>query len=224
MNLLSDLLGKQVIVMVSGVLQPLEGTLRDFGPDVVIIKNGNKYLYIPAAHIRFLTHNTEAVVEPDDIPQSLPSSQETIISLRPLLENSKGIFTEIYITGVHVLHGYIQNILDDYILFYSPVFDTVLVHMKHLKYLIPYPPEVIPYSLKKDKLLSNLSAVSTESNFIQQLKKMEGNFIAMDMVNDPQKVGLLKKVQAPMFELVAPNGESIFALIDHIQTVNYPTK
>ncbi|AHV96068.1 hypothetical protein [Paenibacillus sabinae] len=223
MNLLKDLLGKQVIAMVSGLLQPLEGTLIDYGPDVVIINNGVKYLYIPAAHIRFLMQNTEAAASPDHVDQSLPSSQDTI-SLRPLVENSKGIFTEIYITGVHVLHGYIQNILDDYLLFYSPVFDTILVRMKHLKYMIPYPAKVVPYALKEDELLSNLSAVSVEPDFNRQLENMVGNFIAMDMVNDPQKVGLLKKVQAPMFELVTPNGESIFGLIDHIQTVNFPRK
>ncbi|MFC3748687.1 hypothetical protein [Paenibacillus sp. GCM10012306] len=224
MNLLNSLLGKQVVAVVAGVAQPLEGTLVDTGTDVIVISSGVKFLYIPIAHVKSLINNLEAIVEQNDIPVSLPTSQETTISLQTLVENSQGSFTEIHVAGAHALHGYIQRVLADYLLFYSPIFDTILVHMKHLKYLVPYPPQFVPYSLKQDKLNSDLSAVSTEPNFIQQLEKMEGSSIVIDLAAPFQKAGLLKKVQAPTFELVTPTGESIFAPLDHIQTVNYPRK
>ncbi len=165
----------------------------------------------------------EALPEPhDNLPLTLSLSSASSgapLSLQSILENAKGSFTEIYVSGVHSLHGYILNILSDYLVFFSPVFGTVLVHLKHLKYLHPYPTEITPYALKQEALQTNQPNVSTEPTFLQQLQKIEGNFIMLDLADQSHKAGLLKTVQAPMIELVSSNNENIFSMIEHIQMV-----
>lgn len=226
MNLMNSLLGKRISVMISGTSQPLEGVLIEIGQDIIVIKNQENYFYLPMAHIKLVRDNVEALPEPhDNLPLTLPlstASSGAPLSLQSIIENAKGSFTEIYVSGVHSLHGYIQNILSDYLVFFSPVFGTILVHLKHLKYLHPYPTEIAPYALKSEALQTNQANISTEDTFLQQLKKMEGQFLMLDLADQSHKFGLLKTVQAPMIELVSSNGESIFSMIEHIQTVNTP--
>ncbi|MEK5254125.1 DUF2642 domain-containing protein [Paenibacillus sp. FSL F4-0125] len=226
MNLMNNLLGKRISVMISGTSQPLEGVLIEIGQDIIVIKNQDNYLYLPMAHVKLVRDNVEALPEPhDNLPLTLPlstASSGAPLSLQSIIENAKGSFTEIYVLGVHSLYGYIQNILSDYFVFFSPVFGTILVHLKHLKYLHPYPAEIAPYALKPEALHTNQAAIPPEHTFIQQLKKMEGHFIMLDLADQSHKVGLLKTVQAPMIELVSPNGESLFSMIEHIQTVTTP--
>lgn len=219
MNLINSFLGKQILVIISGVVQALDGVLIEIGQDVIVIKNLDNYLYIPTAHIKYVRKNLEGIPGPDN-ELSLPT--QGTLTLETIVENGKGIFTEIFINGVHPLHGYIQKILSDYLVFHSPIFGTILVHLKHLKYLHPYPNETRPYALKHDDLQTNSPVIPAEPTFTEQLKKMEGKFIMIDLADQPQKVGLLKSVHSPMIELVTSAGQSIFSMIEHIQTVNHP--
>jgi len=53
MQTLKTYLGKEIIVELSGE-RKRSGMLIDYGPDVLVIYEDTKYLYIPAAHIQHM--------------------------------------------------------------------------------------------------------------------------------------------------------------------------
>ena len=53
------------------------------------------------------------------------------------------------LAGNAPIHGYVTSVMNDYIVFYSPVYKTVYISLKHLKWLIPYKENQVPYALNK---------------------------------------------------------------------------
>lgn len=128
MTVLEHLIGEEVKVEISGNKR-FTGILIDLGLDILVLYNGTKYLYFPMIHIqniskRDLKYNDESIPSPQE-NMPFPYSVDPI-SYRKILTNAKGQFLEIFVTGNKSIHGYITSVLNDYIVFYSPVFKTCL--------------------------------------------------------------------------------------------------
>jgi len=217
----STLLGKQVSVKLSGELV-FEGILTDLGQDILVIFNGLKYYYIPWMHIHMVyisDKSREKINEPDE--PSIGQELETI-SYRKILLNAKGIFSEIYVTGNITFHGYIINVLSDYLVFYSPVFKTMYISLSHLKWITPYNQQLNPYTLKNESLPLHPSNVPLNRSFESQLKKDEGKLVVFDGGTDPMKIGLLNRVENNQIELAIANGENVYLKLNHIKSVHLP--
>ncbi len=85
------------------------------------------------------------------------------------------MFAELNIVGNRSVHGYVTSIMNDFFVFYSPMFRTLYVSMRHLKILIPYDPETTPYAMEQEKFPINPTPASLARTFDQQLKKFEGS-------------------------------------------------
>lgn len=218
---LPSLLGNLVDVKISGGTS-FVGILTDMGQDIVVIYNGQNYLYLPLLHVHKISLHTstdERIENPDG--SSLRGEMESI-SYRKILTNAKGTFTEIYVTGNLSFHGYITNVLSNYISFYSPVYKVIYIPLNHLKWLTPYSQSTTPYTLSNEKLPVNPSSVPLLRSFEEQLKKEEGKLVVFDAGLDPSKIGLLKKVEDNFAEVANASGETVYLRLNHIKSVQLP--
>lgn len=221
MDQLKTLLGKQVRVEVSGGTI-VQGVLVDVGADIVVIYTGKEYLYIPHLHIHHIKLHIDPANQISSPFPEIPLQEETNISYRKTLVNAKGRFVEIYVIGNKTIHGYITSVLNDYFVFYSPVYKTMFISLQHLKWLIPYQKSITPYTLGNDLLPVQPTTLALQRSLEEQLKKTEGQLVIFDIGDHPMKIGLLKQVQNNMVELVTANGESVYWKIHHLKMVHFP--
>ncbi|MEK3887368.1 DUF2642 domain-containing protein [Bacillus sp. FSL K6-3431] len=199
-----------------------QGVLTDFGQDVLVLFNGQQYIYIPLLHVHRINLNTDMKNYVDN-PSEYSLAEETeSLSYRKILTNAKGIFTEIYVTRNLTFHGYVTNVLSNYLAFYSPVYKLIFIPLEHLKWLTPYNQSTTPYTLSNEKLPVNSSNVPLLRSFEEQLKKAEGKLVVFDAGLDPSKIGLLKMVENNFAELANASGETVYLKLNHIKSVQLP--
>lgn len=220
MTVLQSFLNKTVNIEVSGEKKHT-GILIDYGQDILVLFNGNEFLYLPILHV----HNIKAsskLEEEIESPSGIPLESENEISYRKTLQHARGKFVEIYVSGSLSLHGYVTAILNNYFVFYSPVFKTMYIPMSHLKWLIPYSPEKTPFSMDRAQLPVSPSVIPLMRTFEEQLMKLTGEIVVFDLGINPNKIGVLNKIENHMIELVTAGGEIIFLNTQHIMTAHSP--
>ncbi len=223
METMTKLIDKQVELSLSGIQQPLKGVLLEVGSDLIVIFNEFHFYYIPIIHLQYLKLDTYASSSSIDPPTEYPFDlQSASISYRKMLMSAKGMFVEIYITGNQSIHGYLTHIMNDYFAFHSPVFHTIFISMKHVKYVIPYHPNTTPYSMKMEHFLVQPSQVTFSRTFDQQLKKLESQFVVLDLGENPSKIGVLHTADHPFLELHTATGKSILHS-EHVKTIHLPS-
>ncbi|WP_238357877.1 DUF2642 domain-containing protein [Cohnella zeiphila] len=214
-------LNQPVLVHLSGYPMPLKGNLIDIGSDVIVLHNGTKYMYVPLIHLQFLTRcpsnetdfDMSAEPEPDPIAE---------LSYRKVLSNARGKFLELFLSGHQPAHGYITSIMNDFFLFHSPLYKDLYISMNHLKVLMPYDPGMTPYALKRENFPVMPATSSLARTFEQQLRKMEGQFVVLDLGDSPRKNGVLKSVRDGLIEMVTADGSNAFLHIDHVKSLHRP--
>jgi hypothetical protein len=218
------LLGKEVEIEISGKTF-FTGLLIDVGHDILVVYNGDEYLYIPLIHLHNITErNMKSKEEKTELPTSkMPfQNEKETISYRKILNNAKGQLMEIFVTGNRSIHGYITSVLNDYIVFYSPVYKTLFVSMQHLKWFIPYPSTMTPYTLSKTELPVVPSSIPLARSFEEQLKKYEGKLLVFDLGDHPNKVGLVNNISNNIVHLTTAGGQTFFWKLTHLKTVHIP--
>lgn len=221
---LSRFLDKQVDIEISGNTT-FSGTLLDIGQDIIVIHDGRTFLYIPLLHLQrmTLTLPDEENKEPYARKKSPhPEKQEHSFSYRNTLQHIKGRFTEIFVTGDRSIHGYVTSVLNDYFVFFSPVYKTLFISMHHLKWLTPYSDEQTPYTLNSSELPVVPANVPLVRNFEEQLKRYIGKLIILDLGDIPNKVGLLQDVSDNILELTNADGDTVFWKLNHLKTMHLP--
>ncbi|MFS0882953.1 DUF2642 domain-containing protein [Metabacillus niabensis] len=217
---LHSFIGKNVDLKVSG-LSEIKGKLIDVGTDVFVLFNGKDYLYIPLAHVHSLYLNQEEMLTLENQEITPLETEFDTLSFRKVLLNAKGIFSEICVSN-KTIHGYISNIMNDYFVFHSPTYQTLYVSMQHIKYLIPYQTNQVPYALDKAKFSALPSTLSLARSFDAQIKKMVGNIAIFDLYDDVRKIGQIRSIGNHMIELVTAREEITYVNPKHIKTVHLP--
>ncbi|MFB6465654.1 DUF2642 domain-containing protein [Cytobacillus sp. Hz8] len=218
---IGNFLGMEVEVEISGRTY-FTGILIDIGLDILVLFDGQKFLYIPFLHLHNIKENKikEIAEKP---PEAAPLQfEKESISYRKILTNAKGQFIEIFVTGNRSIHGYITSVLNDYIVFYSPVYKRVLISMQHLKWLTPYFNQLTPYTLNTEELPIVPSTLPLSRSFEDELKKYKDQLLVFDLGDNPDKVGLMKNVSNNILELVLADGQTVYWKLLHLKTVNFP--
>lgn len=223
MSSFAQFLQQQVSVELSGRIQVL-GILVDHGLDILVLYNGQEFLYIPVLQLQHIKLNLQddSLANAKRPPLPPIEKENDKISLRKTLMNAKGMFVKIYVIGNQIIHGYLLSILNDYFVFYSPVYKTMFISLSHLKWLSPYTQNVTPYSLDSHHLPVSPAQLSLPRSFEEQLKKLEGNIVVFDIADHPGKTGLLKRVSNQTVHLITGEGEEVCWNLPHIKTVHVP--
>ncbi|SFL54202.1 hypothetical protein SAMN03159341_10763 [Paenibacillus sp. 1_12] len=224
MTFLRSLVGKPIELEISGQIHRL-GILIDYSPEIIVLFDGTNYLYMPFGHIR----NIRLALK------SLPQSSEytyqradTILdgddelSYRKILNESMGMLLQVYISNNQSVYGYITKVLKDYVVFQSSVYKTLFIPMFHIKWLIPYPENKAPYTLKNEVLPIAPSQFRLAGTFEEHLKSLEGKMVVFDLGTSTDKIGLLKTIQNQMAEIITADQKVLYWNIHHIKMACFP--
>ncbi|MDR4947424.1 DUF2642 domain-containing protein [Neobacillus cucumis] len=214
-------IGKYIKLEISGK-KFIYGLLVDIGSDLWVIFNGNDYLYIPTIHIQnwqFLKPYEIDEINFNDEPEPIYNHNEEI-SLRKTLTAAKGIFTEIYVTSNQAIHGYIISIMNNYFVFYSPIYKTMFISLNHLKWLIPYTNNQRPYGLSNASLPVSPSNLSFARSFEVQIEKLIGDLIVFNIGENENVIGKIQTINNNFVELISAKEDPIYINLHHIQTVH----
>lgn len=221
MSELSSLIGQKIELVVSGRPQMDIGILVDVGDDILVYTARRRYFYVPLKHLHYARAAVHDMMTMEtEVENPIEHRQGESISYRKTLLNARGSFIEIEVAGNYSLSGYITSIMNDYFVFYSSVFHTVYVSLDHLKAIIPYPADVTPYSAENVHLTVKPSPLTLSRVFEQQLKKLEGSMVILDLGGMPDKVGLLQSVEQGFLTLVTAAGELIVWNVNHIKSAH----
>lgn len=221
MRNMKTLIGKNVDIELSGK-SLFTGILTDVGPDILVLYNGQAFYYIPMLHVHRIQLNTNKNEQTESTEEKSLVEDTEIVSYRSMLTNAKGVFSEVYVTGNLTYHGYIIQVLTDYIVFYSPVYKTMYISLSHLKWLTPYNQNISPYTLTNEKLPVKPSSAPLVRSLEEQLKKEIGELAVFDGGGEMQKIGLLKQIEDQCIELVNANGTTVFLRLNHLKSVYFP--
>lgn len=219
-NYLNYYAGKNIHIEIAGSRHH-EGILVDVGSDIIVLHNGIQFFYIPTAHIVHISLSPHNEPELDSFNQhSLIGKGADMISFRKTLENARGLFVEIYVTGNQSVHGCIGDIFNDYLLFNSPVHKTIIITLEHLKWLSLRNHNQTYYTLSKQNIHVHPSLIpAAVPTFEEQLKKLKRKLVILDLGFDPQKIGILQKIENNFAELITANEETLSFNLRHIKTV-----
>jgi hypothetical protein len=219
---IKDHIGTYIKLEISGN-KLISGILIDIGSDLWVIYNGYDYLYIPTVHIQNWKFPKEEEIDEiitlsdDQSPIFNPNEE---ISLRKTLTAAKGIFTEIYVTSKQAIHGYIISIMNNYFVFYSPIYKTMFISLNHLKWLIPYTNNQRPYGLSNANLPVNPSNITFARSFEVQIEKLVGSLIVFNMGENENAMGKITGIKNNFIELTTAKGNPLFLNLQHIKTVH----
>jgi hypothetical protein len=218
---LKDIIGKYVKLEISGK-KIISGLLIDIGSDLWVIFNGYDYLYIPTVHIQnwqYLKQDEIDEITINNEPTPIFNNNEEI-SLRKTLTAAKGLFTEIYVTSNQALHGYIISIMNNYFVFYSPIYKTMFISLNHLKWLIPYTNNQRPYGLSNANLPVNPSNITFARSFEVQIDKLIGLLIIFNIGEDENVIGKILGIRNNFVELISAKEDPVYINLQHIKTVH----
>ncbi|WP_366290542.1 DUF2642 domain-containing protein [Paenibacillus sp. AN1007] len=219
---LAAMLGKNIEFELSGCKLLIQGEVIDAGEDIMVVYGNQRYIYVPLHHLQTLRFmKSEENSNHMDMPTPDPEMDHDNISYRKVLMNARGKFSEISIGG-RTLHGYITSIMNDYFIFYSPLHQSVYVSIHHLKYIIPSPANSRPYAMDYQHFPIQPSSISLSRTLDQQLQKMTGELVILNLGYKPEQTGLLKSISNRMLEVIDAEGSARFMHTSHVQTLHLP--
>jgi hypothetical protein len=217
MDLLKQYLGHLIDVDVLGDKMH-NGKLVDLGPDILVLTEESKYVYIPLYHVSHVTlqpilDSNLSVIKVSSISESAE------ISFPLILEHARTAFCEIYLADHLIMHGYVVDIQSDYFVVMSPLDKMVMIPSIHLKWISPFESSANPYSQKRKPIDPQKSKPTLAKTFEEQLKLQEGSIISINDGLRSNKVGYLNKIENHILELVAADESKHYYLEQHIKNV-----
>ncbi len=224
--LLLQNLNKEIVVIELTGGKVLKGSVIDSSSDIIVIYNGIMFVYLPIDHIQTLEidyNNEDNVQQPSERPafDSQVSSNKDL-TLTNILSYAKGIHVEIFVTKNQALHGVITSVKNDYFVFESPIYKTMLISTKHLKWLIPYSKDQFPYGLSENEFLS-LSSINNQSlndTFESQIDQLRNQFVVLNLGKEFSHIGRVVTVKGQIIEIQNGKSNSTYFNLSHIQTVH----
>ncbi|BCB05922.1 DUF2642 domain-containing protein [Bacillus sp. KH172YL63] len=218
----SSFTGEAVMIEMTGK-KAINGLLIEVGNEVMIVFDGNDYLYLSTSHIKRMAIVSKEELGINDPVAGTQLEQDDTLSLRKILTSARGVFLEIYTVGNQAIHGYITGIMNNYFSFYSPVYKTMYISMQHLKWLVPYSTNHSPYRLSKENLPVNPpSSLTLARSFEVQLEKMIGHLVVLNLGIEEELIGKIERVEDTILDMITAKGDSIFLNMQHVQTVHLP--
>ncbi|OLN21760.1 hypothetical protein BTO30_12935 [Domibacillus antri] len=221
MKRLKEYVGEPIHLDLTGKRE-VSGILIDFGSDVLVLCKQNEFLYLPLFHvreIRLLSKEEADFLTPPETTDTLPLADK--LSLKEVLQTaSKGSFVELNMTAGQPVHGSITNVMDDYVVFFSPVYQMMLMPIQHIKWLIPYPASSRPYGFDHSLSLVSSSAPKVyAATFADQIENVKGSFITLNIGEKECISGKFLHKDAHFITLMTVKEQKIHLNINHVKTV-----
>ena len=199
-----------------------KGIIFDSGSDIIVLFNGEDFIYIPVSHIEYIVADTPDAefVESPNFSSILLNNLQKDLSLDSILKEAKGIYQELCVINKKSLHGTILDVLDDYIVFYSPIYKKIYIAKRHVKWLIPYMPSERPYNLSEAELNWQQAEKEYLKYYVQQIAQLTNKLVVINLSEKIHHIGKIKNISDTMLELQTARAKSIHVNIAHIQTIH----
>ena len=217
-------LNKKIVIieMLGGKF--FNGSLVEVSSDIVVLYVKNQFVYIPMDHIHSLKidyENENNIEQPSYIPTFISQIENKDLNLPNILSLVKGIHVEIMVTRNLALHGVITSVMDDYFVFESPIYKTMFIATKHLKWNIPYFQDELPYDLSENEFLkmSSKKGQVFKKTFTSQLAELNNQLVVLNLAKEYSQIGRIKNVNDRFIVLKNGNSELSYYNIGHIQII-----
>lgn len=208
--MLTTYLGHYILVHLSEMIER-QGFLLDAGSDCIILSEKGHNHYIPVRHIQ------EILLDGQDEDPRLECNGKT--SFRKSLMSAKGRNVHVILGGNTVLYGYIMSIMNNYFVFYSPIYKTIFISMDHVKSMT-FNDMDAPYGQVKRAFQPSKLALSR--TFEEQIQKLNGQLVVFNLGDIPQKSGTLLGVEDGLVGLIPAHGNETYLSIRHIRSFYIP--
>jgi len=201
----------------------LKGILIDKSSEIVVLFDGSKFIYISVEHIQqliFNGNNEDNLQAPLDSQSVFVRKNNVDLTLAHILSQARSMYIEIYVVGNQSLHGTISTILNDYFVFHSPIYKTMLIPVQHLKWLIPHTQEQLPYGLAEADFLKQSTNQSFLPDFKNQIAKMKNELVVINLGEKSNHIGKINSLQERMIELQTANINPTLLNVQHIKTIH----
>lgn len=219
MEHLKPFIGKIIEVKLSGK-RVIGGILIEVGSDIIVLHVMNKFLYVPTSHIHSinLTPSEDYTINMQDIKWSEQPKED--FSFRTSLINAQAVFIETSLGKDQYVHGYIKHVLDDYIVFYSPVYKMLFIPLQHIKWISPLQLDKPPYEFNQS-LLPDYFQKSNDfsATFAEQLKKYINKIVVFDVYFHIQRIGKIASLYQEQVEIVTGTNEHLYLNLTHIKSI-----
>ncbi|CAM4336425.1 hypothetical protein [Paenibacillus tarimensis] len=224
----------QIEVQLAGTERTLRGTLAELGTDLAVVQSSGKPYYIPLHQICRMRLKEQAAdycspVEDTGAGPLFPDllgkarSEANAVSYRKMLLHAKGMFTEAVLDGSEeILCGYMSSIMNDYLVFYSPVWHTVMVRLDRICYISPFSEGAAPFDLPPEQLPLRPSPLTLARTFEQQLHKMTGRLVAFNLDTGRGATGMLIRAEEKMICLCTVTGRMEWLHASSVSSVHMP--
>lgn len=203
--------------------QFFKGKIIDSSSHMIILFNGENFIYIPFRHVKDIK-NEEAetenkIVKPADFPSIISNSLNVNLTLEGALHKARGMYTEISVVSKKPLYGTVGEVLNDYFVFYSPIYKTMYIPIIHLKWLIPYIHGEEPYGLSKNNYKMSISDRQYKQYFSMQFAELIGRLVVINVGDKVPDIGKVETIHNNIVELRTAK-ENLYINMDHIQTIH----
>lgn len=219
---IQSLIKEIVKIEVSGK-KLINGTVIDFGSDMLVLFNGTNFMYIPFEHIQYFEmdkNNEEDFQGPREDPSIKALEDQQELSFKESLVIALGRYVEIYVTDNQPLHGQITSVQDDYFVFDSPIYKTMYIPIAHLKWLIPYAQNESPYGLdEKNSILQSNSEVHANT-FNKQMERFVNKMVVLNIGGIKSHNGKINNIDEQIMEVKKARTNAIYLNMAHIKTLH----
>lgn len=103
--------------------QLFKGIIFDSGSDIIVLFNGENFIYIPVSHIEYIVADTPDTefAGPTNSPVIPLDDNKKNLSFESILKEAKGIYQELCVINKKYVYGKVLEVMEDYLVFYSPV-------------------------------------------------------------------------------------------------------
>jgi len=213
-----------VEVEVSGK-KVIRGTVIDLGTDVIVLYNGENFVYIPITHIQrfkkdYNNNNEEYIHAPTELPIIYVNESKEVINLAEVLIQAKGKSVEMHVTDHHSLHGHITDIQQNYFSFYSPIYKTMYISTDHVKWLIPYAQNMNPYGIANTLDTELLNKILLKNTFAEQIGNLKDTLVILNAGGQREHLGKIIDVDDQIIEFQNARMSTTYFNLDHIKTIH----
>lgn len=223
--MLLQYLNKEIAVIELSGGKILNGAVIDSSSEIFVIYDGSRYVYLPIDHIRSLEidyDNENNIQQPSESPTFKTQDTNKDLTLTNTLSLAKGMHVEIMVTRNQAIHGVIGSVMSDYFVFESPIYQTMFISTKHLKWIVPYSKGQFPFGLSEHEFLS-LSSIkhpSLNSTFDAQIAQLRNHLVVLNLGKEYSHIGKVTDVKGQIIEIKNGKSNSTYFNLSHIQTVH----
>ncbi|KGR78322.1 hypothetical protein [Ureibacillus manganicus] len=208
------------VILAGDVL--VKGKIIDQSSEILVLYTGKEYLYISFEHIQNIStaQQVEDIQSPITKPEYFTDDALKELSLSDVLTQAIGMYTEVNVMNRQPLHGVIVNVMKDYFVFHSPIYKTMYISTKHLKWIIPHTEEIHPYGLTKEQFYSITPNHKLADQFDLLIKSKINKLVVINLGFKGNHTGLIKNLLGKMVEVQTGENSHVFLNIEHIKVIH----